>query len=124
MRNSSEGPRVKPKKITVIEWEDPSGDQDSWVPVRGAHDESAIVLSVGWCYKEDENYVYLAMDWSDDGHVHQIPEEADEGDVGIGFSERFFNALSAQTGNDATDNEDQYRADNLDTVGRDDIRNR
>lgn len=63
---------AKPKKFVVVEWEDISGEEDGWLDVKKAQDTPpTLVWSIGWIYRENNTYVYLAMDWCDDDSVHQ-----------------------------------------------------
>lgn len=62
----------KPKTITVVCWEDPSSLFDGWVdPDAASLAKVPLILSVGLAFKEDENYLYLAMDW-DAGHINTV----------------------------------------------------
>ena len=70
---------MRPKEFVIILWEDPSSDFDGWQDIaKLAATKMTTVFSIGWPVREDENHLYLAMDWSDDScnTIGKIPKHA------------------------------------------------
>jgi len=56
----------KPKEYELVLWEDPASEFDGWVDLSKMQaTKPELVFSVGWYAREDENHLYLVMDWSD-----------------------------------------------------------
>jgi hypothetical protein len=63
---------MRPGKFVIVEWEDISSEDDSWVDVKKAVSSlPTIVWSIGWLISTEGEYVRLAMDWCEDQTVHQ-----------------------------------------------------
>ena len=59
-------------KIIAIEWEDPNSS-DGWTnPKDVTKMTPAIVVSVGMLVNEDEDWLWICMDWAKDGDVNTI----------------------------------------------------
>jgi hypothetical protein len=70
---------LKPQEYEVIEWVDPSSDWDGWQDIEKiANTRSVVCYSIGWPIREDEVFVYLAMDYSDGtcNTIGKIPHAA------------------------------------------------
>jgi len=68
-----------PKFYEMVLWEDPASDFDGWQDIgKLASTEPDLVVSVGWPVREDENYLYLAMDWSEGkcNTIGRLPKSA------------------------------------------------
>ena len=59
-------------KIIALEWEDPNSS-DGWTAPKDVVKMSpAMVISVGMFVHEDDDWVWLCMDWAKDGDVNTI----------------------------------------------------
>jgi hypothetical protein len=69
----------KPKQYELVMWEDPASDFDGWKDIDTmAAMKPELVYSVGWPVRDDDTYLYLAMDWHSEqcNTVGKIPKAA------------------------------------------------
>ena len=57
---------MKPKAYELVLWEDPASEFGGWVDIELMVATTAVrVYSIGWPVREDDSYLYLAMDFHD-----------------------------------------------------------
>jgi hypothetical protein len=59
-------------KIIAIEWVDPDSISGWKDPAKLHEVEGSVVVSVGMLVREDDTYLYIAMDWAKDGDVNTV----------------------------------------------------
>ncbi len=52
-------------RAIYIEWLDPTAESD-WTPIKDTTLEFKPIRSVGWCIKEDDKALLIALNWDDD----------------------------------------------------------
>ena len=58
---------AKPKTYEIVLWEDPASDFSGWTAITRIDSADVdMVYSVGWPVREDDHFLWLAMDWHDD----------------------------------------------------------
>lgn len=69
----------KPKQYELVLWEDPASNFEGWTAITKIDSADVDhVFSVGWPVREDDHFLWLAMDWHDDeaNTLGKIPKTA------------------------------------------------
>jgi hypothetical protein len=69
----------KPQAYELVLWEDPATDWDGWTDVDAISvKQPELVYSIGWPVRDDDIYLYLAMDWHNEeiNTLGKIPKAA------------------------------------------------